>query len=177
MSAQKIMVLSFAGVALMFGLAFASAPLYRAFCQITGFGGTPRQIAGIAPDESSLQSSRLMTIRFDANTDPALPWEFGPEKASMQVRVGEVTKAYYYAHNLANTARTGSASFNVTPEQSGYYFTKIDCFCFTKQTLAAREKARMPVIFRIDPDIEADKGLDGVATITLSYTFYPLPEN
>lgn len=168
---RRTALISIAAVGLMFGLSFAAVPLYRAFCQLTGFGGTPRLVQGVP----STPTDRMMEIRFDANIDPDLPWQFRPEETSMRVPVGEVVTAYYLADNLSASETTGSATFNVVPDQSGYYFTKIDCFCFTKQTLAAGEESRMPVIFRIDPKINEDDSMDKIATMTLSYTFYPIP--
>lgn len=153
----------------MVGLAFAAVPLYRLFCQVTGFGGTPK-IAAQAPAESS---DRTITVRFDANVNPALPWRFRPEKTQVTVRAGEPTLAYYRATNLSDAPLTGTATFNVTPFKAGEYFSKIDCFCFTEQRLEAGEEVTMGVQFFVDPEIFNDPNTQDVTTITLSYTFYP----
>ncbi len=150
------------------GLAFASVPLYRLFCQVTGFGGTT-QVAESVP-EAALD--RKMTVRFNADVDPALPWVFQPVQREIEVRVGEQALAFYRATNTASTAVTGHASFNVTPHKAGGYFSKIECFCFTEQTLGPGESMDMPVSFFIDPEIASDRKLDGVNAITLSYMFF-----
>tara|TARA_X000001316_G_C920461_1_gene34654 strand:+ start:1095 stop:1667 length:573 start_codon:yes stop_codon:yes gene_type:complete len=153
----------------MAGLSYASVPLYKLFCQVTGYGGTT-QTADIAPD---VILDREMTIRFDANTTRGLAWEFEPGHGPMTVKVGETNLAYYQAHNPTDKPITGMAIFNVTPQEAGYYFTKIECFCFTEQTLAPGETVDMPVSFFIDPEIAEEPNLGSVKTITLSYTFYP----
>jgi cytochrome c oxidase assembly protein subunit 11 len=166
---RKVAVLSALFVACMVGLAYASVPLYRMFCQVTGFGGTPQR-AETAPDKTV---ERRMTIRFDANTAGTLPWIFEPVQRALEVKVGEENFAYYRATNKSDHAVTGSAVFNVTPDTTGAYFNKIQCFCFTRQTLNAGESIELPVSFFVDPAIVEDHGLDKVNTITLSYTFYP----
>jgi len=152
----------------MVGLAFASVPLYRLFCQVTGFGGTT-QVATTAPAEAV---ERTMVIRFDADIDPKLPWSFQPNQPRITLRVGETGQAFYTARNLADTAVTGAATFNVTPLKVGKYFSKIQCFCFDEQRLAAGAEAEMGVTFFVDPAIMNDRNLDDVKTITLSYTFF-----
>jgi cytochrome c oxidase assembly protein subunit 11 len=169
---RKVAMLSALVVAGMVGLAYASVPLYRMFCQVTGFGGTTQR-AEAAPEKSV---ERRMTILFDANTAGSLPWIFEPVQRSLEVRVGEENFAYYRATNKSSHAVTGSAVFNVTPDTAGAYFNKIQCFCFTKQTLKAGESIELPVSFFVDPAIVEDHGLDKVNTITLSYTFYPAGE-
>ena len=159
-------------VAAMVGLAFASVPLYRLFCQVTGFGGTP-----LRAEEVTIQATgKLVNVRFDANTNSALPWEFKPERNVEQVAVGARDMAFYTARNLSDKPVTGTATFNVTPTQAGQYFTKIQCFCFTEQTLKPGEEMRMPVIFHIDPKILDDPDASKISEITLSYTFYPVDE-
>jgi cytochrome c oxidase assembly protein subunit 11 len=159
-------------VAAMVGLAFASVPLYRLFCQVTGFGGTPMRADQFA---ASLQpTGKLMSVRFDANVNSALPWEFRPERHVERVAVGARDMAFYTAKNLSDRPITGTATFNVTPAQAGQYFTKIQCFCFTEQTLQPGEEMRMPVIFFVDPKILEDKEASRISEITLSYTFYPV---
>jgi cytochrome c oxidase assembly protein subunit 11 len=156
----------------MVGLAYASVPLYRLFCQVTGYGGTTQR-AEAAPEKTV---DRRMTILFDANTAGSLPWTFEPVQRSLIVKIGEENFAYYRATNTSGHAVTGTAVFNVTPDTAGAYFNKIECFCFTEQTLKAGETVEMPVSFFIDPAIVEDHGLDKVSTITLSYTFYPAGE-
>lgn len=164
-----LVALSLAGlVAGMVGLSFAAVPLYRIFCQATGYNGTPQRAAA-APKEVL---DKTIRIRFDGNVDHGLPWRFAPEKASMDVKIGETTLAYFKATNLSDSAITGSAVFNVAPEQAGLYFTKIECFCFKQQTLAAGQTAEMPVTFFVDPKIVDDADTKNIDEITLSYTFY-----
>jgi cytochrome c oxidase assembly protein subunit 11 len=169
---RKVAAMSALLVAGMVGLAYASVPLYRMFCQVTGFGGTTQR-AESAPEKAI---DRRMTILFDANTAGSLPWTFEPVQRSLEVKVGEENFAYYRATNNSDHAVTGSAVFNVTPDTTGAYFNKIQCFCFTEQTLKAGESVEMPVSFFVDPAIVEDHGLDKVTTITLSYTFYPAGE-
>ncbi len=155
-------------VLFMTGLAFASVPLYRLFCQVTGFGGTTQR-GGEAPGAVS----RQVTVRFDANISNRLPWSFRPEQGSATVAVGARDMAFFTATNRAATPVTGTATFNVTPVQAGKYFTKIECFCFTQQTLKPGESIRMPVIFYVDPKMLQDPDARDIEDITLSYTFYP----
>lgn len=158
-----------AGVAVgMVGLAFASVPLYRLFCQVTGFGGTT-QVATQAPAETV---ERTMVIRFNADVDPKLPWSFQPNQRQISVRVGETGLATYTARNLGATPIVGTATFNVTPLKAGLYFDKVQCFCFDEQRLEAGEEVEMAVSFFVDPAIMDDRNLDEVKTITLSYTFF-----
>ena len=152
----------------MVGLAFAAVPLYRLFCQVTGFGGTT-QVAEAAPAEIG---DRVVTIRFNADTARSLPWHFKPEQREMKVRVGEMVMAVYNAENYSDRALVGSSTFNVTPVKAGAYFNKIECFCFEEQMLAPGERAAFPVSFFVDPEIVGDRRLDDVNTITLSYTFF-----
>ena len=152
----------------MVGLAFAAVPLYRLFCQVTGFGGTT-QVAEAAPVEIG---ERVVTIRFNADTARDLPWYFKPEQRKMKVRVGEMAMAVYNAENRSDRALVGSSTFNVTPVKAGVYFNKIECFCFEEQLLAPGERADFPVSFFVDPEIVEDRRLDDVTTITLSYTFF-----
>jgi cytochrome c oxidase assembly protein subunit 11 len=156
----------------MTGLAFASVPLYRAFCQATGFNGTTQRAT--ADDAPGAVVGKLMSVRFDANTSPHLPWEFKPEQMTERIAVGARDMAFFTARNLSDKTITGSATFNVTPLQAGQYFTKIQCFCFTEQTLKPGEEARMPVVFFVDPKIIDDPDTKDISEITLSYTFYPV---
>lgn len=166
---KGLVALALAGlVAGMVGLSFAAVPLYRMFCQTTGYGGVPQQ-ADANPGEVL---DRTITIRFDANVDRALPWTFAPEQRLMDVRIGESALAFFKAHNNTDKSVTGAAGFNVAPEIVGRYFTKIECFCFTQQTLAAGESVDMPVTFFVDPKIVEDEATKNITEITLSYTFY-----
>ena len=158
---------AFFGLA-MLGLAFASVPLYRIFCQVTGFGGTTMR-ADAAPGAIAGQ----VGVRFDANINGALPWKFEPAKP-VQIHPGARTTIYYESTNLADRPTTGQAIFNVSPTKAGAYFSKIECFCFTEQTLKPGQKVRMPVIFFVDPKIRTDAATKDIDEITLSYTFYPV---
>lgn len=155
----------------MTGLAFASVPLYRLFCQVTGFDGTTMVASGDAP---GAVAGRRIAIRFDANTAPALPWSFKPEASVETVTIGERDMAFYVARNHSARSVTGSATFNVTPVSAGKYFNKIQCFCFELQTLKPGEEVRMPVVFYVDPEILDDADARRISEITLSYTFYPV---
>lgn len=154
-------------VAGMIGLSFASVPLYRWFCQVTGFGGTT-QVAETLPERPG---ERIMTIRFNSDVHPKLPWAFQPEERAVQIRVGESGLVFYNARNLAEGPTTGVSTFNVTPQKAGIYFNKVQCFCFEEQILQPGEEMAMGVSFFVDPAIEEDPNLDDVRTITLSYTF------
>lgn len=154
----------------MVGLSFAAVPFYRWFCQVTGYGGTPRTDARAAP---STIEDRVVTVYFDANVNSKLPWRFRPERREIQARLGETVLAFYTARNDSAAPVTGTATFNVTPHSVGRYFDKIDCFCFTEQTLAPGQETRMPVTFFVDPGIAKDPVTRNVGAITLSYTFYP----
>jgi cytochrome c oxidase assembly protein subunit 11 len=160
-------------VAGMAGLAFASAPLYRLFCQATGFGGTTQR-AAVAP---AAISSTVVTVRFDAETAPDLPWVFRPLTGAVQVRPGEQREVFYRATNRSAAATTGTATFNVTPAKSGIYFDKLQCFCFTEQLLGPGESRDMGVTFFVDPDLVKDPSTRDVRTITLSYTMFRKPDS
>jgi cytochrome c oxidase assembly protein subunit 11 len=159
-------------VASMVGAAYAAVPFYTWFCKTTGFGGTT-QVAERAPDHIL---GRTLTIRFDSNVTPGLPWKFQPEQNEIQVRVGEVATVHYKVVNEAAREIAGQASYNVSPPTIGAYFDKINCFCFTEQRLKAGETREMTVVFYVDPSIVKDHDQDDLNTITLSYTFYRLRE-
>lgn len=164
-----VVALSLVGlVAAMVGLSFAAVPLYRMFCQATGYGGVPQR-AERAPDEIL---DRTIRIRFDANVDHDLPWSFAPVKRVIEIKIGETALAFFKATNNSAQPVSGTAIFNVVPEQAGRYFTKIECFCFKQQTLAAGASVEMPVTFFVDPKIVDDKDTKNISEITLSYTFY-----
>jgi cytochrome c oxidase assembly protein subunit 11 len=156
-------------VAGMLALAFASVPLYRAFCQLTGFDGTPLR-AEKAPGAVAGQ----IGVRFDANINADLPWKFEPVQETVRIAPGARTQILYRATNLTARTTTGQAVFNVSPEIAGPYFSKIECFCFTEQTLKPGQSVDMPVVFFVDPKIRDDENTRNIDEITLSYTFYPV---
>jgi cytochrome c oxidase assembly protein subunit 11 len=159
-------------VAAMIGAAYAAVPLYNWFCRVTGFAGTT-QVATSAP---GVVLDRRITVRFDGNVAPGLPWRFEPEVGSVNVRLGEVVTVNYLVINQAARDITASAAYNVTPLHLGAYFQKINCFCFTEQQLKAGEKREMAVVFYVDPALVNDADGAGVDTMTLSYTFFPQRE-
>jgi cytochrome c oxidase assembly protein subunit 11 len=162
-------LLAVVGVCSMTGLGFASVPLYRMFCEATGLNGTTQR--GLAAPGAS---GGQVTVAFDSNTSPKLNWVFKPESPEERVALGAREMAFFTATNRSDKPVTGTAAFNVTPAHAGKYFAKIECFCFTEQTLKPGETVRMPVIFYVDPAIAKDPDAKDIATITLSYTFYPV---
>ncbi|MBT6801941.1 MAG: cytochrome c oxidase assembly protein, partial [Rhodospirillales bacterium] len=150
---------------------YASVPLYQWFCQATGFGGTT-QVASATPNKIL---DREITVRFNSDVNSKLPWRFQPEQLSMKLKLGEERLAFYSATNQSDESITGTATFNVTPAKAGIYFNKIDCFCFTEQTLQPGQTVDMPVAFYVDPEIVNDRKLDDVSDIALSYTFFRAP--
>jgi len=159
----------FALVGGMIGLSFASVPLYRLFCQVTGYGGTPQIQAEAEPPSVS---ERVIKVQFDANTNPKLPWRFKPLQREVTVKLGEEALVFFEAENLSDKSTMGRATFNVTPYKVGLYFNKVDCFCFDEQVLKAGQVVPMPVQFFVDPEIFDDPTTKEVKTITLSYTFF-----
>ncbi len=155
-------------VAVMVGLSFAAVPLYRIFCAKTGWAGTPQRAA----EAPKTIATETVTVRFDANTAPGLPWTFEPAQPELTVHIGENKLAFFRAANRSKDTVTGSAVFNVSPDLMGQYFTKIQCFCFTEQTLKPGEAVEMPVSFFIDPAILKDRDAKTVRDMTLSYTFH-----
>jgi cytochrome c oxidase assembly protein subunit 11 len=170
---RDAMVASICGfvVVLMVGASYAAVPFYNWFCRATGFNGTT-QVATAGPSSAPL--ARKIAIRFDSNVAPGLPWKFEPEQTEIEVRIGEVVTVFYTVTNQSARTTTGQAAYNVAPLTVGKYFEKINCFCFTEQTMAAGEKREMPVVFYVDPSIVNESDNDGLNTITLSYTFYPV---
>ncbi len=159
-------------LAIVFGmalLAYASVPLYRIFCQVTGYGGTTNR-ADIIPTQIY---DREITVRFNADVMPNLPWRFEAAQAAIKVKIGKPELAFFIAENISNQPTIGTSTFNVLPHQAGQYFVKVQCFCFEKQPLAAGEIVNMPVSFYIDPAIMNDKELADLTAITLSYSFFP----
>lgn len=157
-------------VAFMIGLAFASVPLYDAFCRVTGFGGTP-QVSTLAPAADEILE-REITIHFNGDTNRNLNWDFKPEVRQMKLKVGQQGLITFKAKNLDRTPSVGTAVYNVTPAKAGKYFQKTQCFCFDAQTLKPNEQMDMPVLFYIDPSIAQDRNMNDVKTITLSYSFF-----
>jgi cytochrome c oxidase assembly protein subunit 11 len=155
-------------IAGMLGLTAASVPLYRLFCQVTGYGGTTQR-AEQAPDQIS---DRTIKVRFNAEVAQGIPWSFEPEQREIEIRIGEQQLAFYRARNNGERPIVGTATFNVTPNKAGFYFSKIDCFCFTEQVLQPGESADLPVSFFVDPAILDDPETQDVRSITLSYTFF-----
>ncbi|MCK1425434.1 cytochrome c oxidase assembly protein [Bradyrhizobium sp. 180] len=160
-------------VALMVGASYAAVPFYNWFCRATGFNGTT-QVATSAPATGPI--ARKISVRFDSNVAPGLPWKFEPEQSEIEVNIGQVTTVYYTVTNQAARTTAGQAAYNVAPLTVGSYFQKINCFCFTEQTMAPGEKREMPVVFYVDPSIAEDRENDGLNTITLSYTFYSVKD-
>jgi cytochrome c oxidase assembly protein subunit 11 len=161
-------------VVLMVGASYAAVPFYNWFCRATGFNGTT-QVATSAPSAAPL--SRKIAVRFDSNVAGGLPWKFEPEQTEIEVSIGQVVTVYYTVTNQSARTTTGQAAYNVAPLTVGAYFQKINCFCFTEQNMAPGEKREMPVVFYVDPSIVKDSDNDGLDTITLSYTFYPVRES
>ena len=152
----------------MLALSYAAVPLYRLFCQTTGYGGTTQE-SSQAP---STISNRVITVRFNADIERNIPWKFAPGEAQKQVKIGEQSITHFSARNVSDKAVTGRAMYNVIPFSAGAYFTKIACFCFKEQTLAPHQEVNMPVVFYIDPAILNDPEINAIKTITLSYTFF-----
>ncbi|MFA5592814.1 MAG: cytochrome c oxidase assembly protein [Micavibrio sp.] len=165
----RILLMVFGGVILMTGLAFASVPLYRLFCQVTGFAGTT-MIAESAPDYTL---DRTITVKFVSNTARGMNWSFKPEMHEQKVKLGQQGLIAFMAENRDKMPVAGTAIYNVTPNKAGQYFQKTQCFCFDEQILKAGEKMQMPVMYFIDPKLDEDRNMDDVTTITLSYTFFP----
>jgi cytochrome c oxidase assembly protein subunit 11 len=158
-------------VVLMVGASYAAVPFYNWFCRATGFNGTT-QVATSAPSAAPLQ--RKIAVRFDSNVAGGLPWKFEPEQTEIEIRIGQVVTVYYTVTNQSARTTTGQAAYNVAPLTVGAYFQKINCFCFTEQTMTPGEKREMPVVFYVDPSIVEDSDNAELNTITLSYTFYPV---
>lgn len=153
----------------MVGLSFAAVPLYRIFCQVTGYGGTTQRVE----QYSDTILDKTITVRFDANVN-GVPWDFKPKQREVTLRIGETTEVAYLAHNQSDQVTAATATYNVTPEMAGAYFNKVQCFCFTQQELEPGQSQEMPVQFFVDPEIVNVPELKNLKTITLSYTFYPL---
>lgn len=169
----RVGLMAFAGALAMLGLGYAAVPLYRIFCQVTGFGGTTMIASEAdAARAAALASGKTISVRFDGTTASDMPWTFQPSQITDTVTIGERDIATYVARNLSGKAITGTATFNVEPEQAGKYFNKIQCFCFTEQTLEPGQEVTMPVLYYVDPAMLDDPNMKGVEQITLSYTFH-----
>src|SRR6201992_970476 len=170
---RDAMVASICGfvVVFMVGASSAAVPFYNWFCRATGFNGTT-QVAEAAPTSGPIE--RKIAVRFDSNVAGGLPWKFQPEQTEINIKIGEVVTVYYTVTNQSARTTTGQAAYNVAPLTVGKYFEKINCFCFTEQTMAPGETRQMPVVFYVDPSVVKDSDNDGLNTITLSYTFYPV---
>ncbi|MBV1918911.1 MAG: cytochrome c oxidase assembly protein [Sphingomonadaceae bacterium] len=166
-------LIALAAALAMLGLGYASVPLYRLFCQVTGFNGTTQRVS-VAQANSVSVASRTMSVRFDANVERGLAWKFKPLQITDTVSIGARDMAIFTAKNLSDKAITGTATFNVEPAYLAKYFNKIQCFCFTEQTLRPGQEVRMPVLYFIDPAIMDDPLADDVEQLTLSYTFHPV---
>ena len=171
-SHRMIAVSCVAVVLAMTGLAYAAVPLYRLYCQVTGYAGTTQRVS----EASSRVVDHILTVHFDANVDKALPWKFEPLQHKVDVKVGENTLIFYKATNTSDRPVTGTAVFNVAPEAIGIHFNKIECFCFTEQRLEPGQSIDMPVSFYIDPAFVDDEDTKDLPELTLSYTFYPVSE-
>ncbi len=168
-------LIALGGALAMLGLGFASVPLYRIFCQVTGFGGTTMKVSEAQAASVKVAEGHI-SVRFDANVDRGMPWKFAPQQVTQDMRIGTRKMAFYKAENLSDKPVTGVASFNVEPEYVGKYFNKIQCFCFERQTLQPGQSIDMPVIYYIDPKILDDPEAKNVEQITLSYTFHVAAE-
>jgi len=170
---RRVALICVAAISGMGALSYASVPLYRLFCQVTGFAGTTQRAE--APSQRTLE--RTITMRFDGNTSRKLEWDFAPVEKTIKVKLGENRIANYRATNTSDVPLWGTATFNVAPASAGAYFNKIECFCFTEQLLKPGESVEMPVSFFIDPAIVDDPDAAHLSQVTLSYTFFPLDKN
>ncbi|MEN9682836.1 MAG: hypothetical protein RLZZ427_587 [Pseudomonadota bacterium] len=168
---RKVALYAVAGALAMLGLGYASVPLYRLFCQVTGFDGTTQRASAAEASAVKLAAGTI-SVRFDANVDRGMPWRFAAEQVTQEMRIGARKMAYFKAENVSDHPITGVASFNVTPEQAGKYFKKVQCFCFNRQTLQPGQSIDMPVIYYVDPAILDDPDAKDIQQITLSYTFH-----
>lgn len=169
----RVGAMAFAGALFMLGLGYAAVPLYQLFCQVTGFGGTTMTATeSDAARAAAAATGQKISIRFDASTASDVPWTFRPSQATDTIIIGERDIATYVARNEGSKPITGMATFNVEPEQAGKYFNKIQCFCFTEQTLQPGQEVTMPVLYYVDPAMLDDPNMQGVEQITLSYTFH-----
>ena len=172
---RRTAALAAIAAAAMLATGFAAVPLYRLFCQKTGYGGTPARASEAQAGAVHALAGQTISIRFDSNVDPGMDWAFAPEAVTRTVTIGARNIAFFDAENRTGHTITGQASYNIAPDTAAGYFTKIQCFCFTRQTLAPHQKVRMPVIFYVDPRLLQDADAAGTRQITLSYTFHIVP--
>ncbi|MFN4037802.1 MAG: cytochrome c oxidase assembly protein [Erythrobacter sp.] len=173
----RVGMMAAAGALAMLGLGYAAVPLYQMFCQVTGFGGTTMKASEEdAARAAAIATGQKISVRFDASTSAGMPWAFKPTRPTQSITIGQRDIATYTARNDGSKPITGIATFNVTPEQAGKYFNKIQCFCFTEQTLAPGQEVTMPVLYYVDPAMLDDPNMAGVQQITLSYTFHRTKE-
>lgn len=165
---RKIAIIAAAAPLLMFGAAFAGVPLFKLFCETTGYGGTTK----VATKAADKIIDRNIKVRFDSNVSQEVPWEFKPSKREINLKLGENALAFYTIKNNGTKPITAIANYNVTPHKAAIYFAKLECFCFTNQTLQAGESLELPVIFYVDPRLAEDRTTKDVTEVTLSYTFY-----
>ena len=165
---SKVAAILVGVVVTMGALAWAAVPFYSWFCRVTGYAGT----TNASTEASDKVLDEYVTVWFDANTAPDMPWQFKPKQRSIKLKIGESGMAFYEAYNPTDETVAGTASYNVAPDLAGYYFTKIQCFCFTEQVLKPHERVEMPVVFYVDPEIVDDPDAGRIRNITLSYTFY-----
>ncbi len=170
---RRVGMMALCGALAMLGLGYASVPLYRLFCQATGFGGTTQRVTEAEAAQVGVVKG-AMQIRFDSNIERGMNWQFRPTQVSQNVQLGGRHFTSFIARNMSDKPITGRASFNVQPEQAGKYFNKIQCFCFTLQTLQPGQEVNMPVVFFVDPKIKDDPNTKDISEITLSYTFHPV---
>jgi cytochrome c oxidase assembly protein subunit 11 len=171
---RRVALIALGASLAMLGLGYAAVPLYDLFCRVTGFGGTTQVATAAEAADAAARSAGAPTIsiRFDANVARDVPWRFRPRQVTDRVQIGQRDMAIYEAKNLSSVPITGTASFNVEPEQAGKYFNKVQCFCFTEQTLQPGQEVTMPVLYFVDPAALDDPNMQGVEQITLSYTFH-----
>lgn len=173
---RRVATVAGAVALLMLGLGYAAVPLYRIFCQATGYGGTPHRVSE-AQASTVKGVGATMSIRFDANIASNMSWEFRPDQITQSAKLGQRQMATFYARNLTARPITGTATFNIQPEAAARFFNKIQCFCFTHQRLMPGQEVHMPVIYYVDPAILSDADSKGTEQITLSYTFNEVPDD
>lgn len=173
---RRVAIMAGAFALMMLGLGYAAVPLYRIFCEATGFGGTPRR-ASEAQAAAVQGTGAAMSVRFDANIAANMAWVFRPDQITQNVKLGQRQMATFYARNLTARPITGTATFNIQPDSAARFFNKIQCFCFTRQRLLPGQEVHMPVIYYVDPAILTDKDNEGIEQITLSYTFNEVPDD
>jgi cytochrome c oxidase assembly protein subunit 11 len=173
---HRVGLMGAAFVVFMVAASYASVPLYRIFCQQTGYGGTPARASEAEAAGVQVLAGKSMSVRFDANVEAGMPWHFRPEASTQTVQIGARKLAFFDAVNPTDHTITGQASYNIEPGEAAHYFTKVQCFCFSRQTLQPHQSARMPVTYFVDPKILTDPDTKDLQQITLSYTFHRVPD-